>query len=101
LGEDGCETFYGSEGYYFSLGGAGGYGFGTAGDYIDVRQCKCPGHFAEEGGFLVIRFDQRQVDLRGPELQGKTRESGAGADVEDALGISTHQKGRDEWGSRR
>ena len=85
MGEDGFEVFYGSEGYYFGTGevGTGGQDFGSVGDYIDVGQCKCAGHFAEEGGLLVIRFDQRQVDVRGPQFQGKGGESGAGADVED------------------
>jgi hypothetical protein len=86
LGEDGVEALYGSEGYDVGVGeaGAGGEDFGSVGDYIDVGQCKCAGHFAEEGGLLVIRFDQRQVDVRGPDLQRKGGESGAGADVEDA-----------------
>ena len=85
MGEDGGEMFYGSEGYYFGTRevGAGGQDFGSVGDYIDVGKCKCAGHFAEEGGFLVIGFDQRQVDVLGPEFQGKGGESGAGADVED------------------
>jgi len=85
LGNDGGEMFHGSEGYYFGTGkvGTGGQDFGSVGDYIDVGQCKCSGHFAEEGCFLVIGFDQRQVDVRGPEFQGKSGESGAGADVED------------------
>jgi hypothetical protein len=86
LREDGVEVFYGSEGYYFGTGeiGASGQDFGSVGDYIDVCQCKCAGCFAEEGGFLVIGFDQCQVDQRGPEFEGKGGESGAGADVEDA-----------------
>jgi len=86
LGEDGFEVFHGSEGYYFGTGevGAGGQDFGSVGDYIDVGQCKRAGHLAEEGGFLVIRFDQREIDVRGPEFEGKGGESGAGADVEDA-----------------
>ncbi len=88
MGEDGREALYGSEGYYVGLGEvgapAGGYGFDSVGDYIDVGQCKCPGYFAEEGGLFVIRFDQRQVDAWSPDLQGKGGESGAGTDVEDA-----------------
>ena len=88
MGEDGFEVFYGSEGYYFGTGevGTGGQDFGSVGDYIDVGQCKCAGHFAEEDCFLVIGFDQRQVDVRGPEFQGEGGESGAGADVEDVRG---------------
>ena len=79
------ETLYGSEGYEVGAGAeTGGHDFGTVGHYIDVGQCKCAGYFAEEGGLLVIRFDQREVDVRGPELQGKGGESRAGADVENA-----------------
>ena len=86
MGKNGFEVFYGSEGYYFGTGevGTGGQDFGAVGDYIDVGQCKCAGHFAEEGCFLVIGFDEGQVDVRGPEFQGEGGESGAGADVEDA-----------------
>ena len=86
MGEDGFEVFHGSEGYYFGTGEVetGGQDFGSVGDYIDVGQCKRAGHLAKEGGFLVIRFDKRHVDVRGPELQGEGGESGAGADVEDA-----------------
>jgi len=86
LGDDGGEMLHGSEGYYFGTGevGAGGEDFGSVGNYIDVGQCKRAGHFAEEDGFLVIGFDQRQVDARGPQFQGDGGESGTGADVEDA-----------------
>src|SRR6266849_3718098 len=78
------ETLYGSEGYEVGVGAeTGGHDFGSVGEYIDVGQCKCAGYFAEEGGLLVIRFDQREVDVGSPELQGKGGESGAGADVED------------------
>ena len=85
MGEDFVEVLYGSEGYYFGTGevGTGGQDFGPVGEYSDVGQCKCAGHFAEEGGFLVIGFDQRQVDVLGPEFQGERGESGARADVED------------------
>jgi len=58
-------------------------GFGTAGHYIDVHQCKSAGHFAEECGFLVVGLDQDELDRRGPEFERNGRESGAGADVED------------------
>ena len=86
MGEDGCEVLHGSEGYYVGAReiGAGEQGFGSVGDYIDVGQCKCAGYFAEESGFLVIRFDQREVDLWSPDFQGKCGESGAGTYVEDA-----------------
>ena len=58
MGEDGFEALYGSEGYYIGVGAeAGGERFGPGGDYIDVGQCKFAGHFAEEGGFLVVRFE--------------------------------------------
>ena len=86
MGNDGGEMFHRSEGYYFGTGevGTGGQDFGSVGDYIDVGQCKRAGHFAEEDGLLVIGFDQRQVDARGPQFQGDGGESGTGADVEDA-----------------
>ena len=105
MGEDGFEVLYGSEGYDVGTGeaGAGGEDFGSIGYYIDVGQCKRAGHFAEEGGLLVIRFDQRQVDVRGPEFQRKGGEPGAGADVEDARRMrrrgenSLRRRGQFEW----
>jgi len=63
--------------------GVGGEGFGTAGEYIDVRQCKGTDKFTQEGGFLVVGLDQSERDVRGPELEGYAGEAGAGADVGD------------------
>ena len=70
MGEDGFEALYSAEGHEVGLGGVGacGYGFGSVVDYIDVRQCKCAGYFAEERGFFVIRFDECQMEVRGPDL---------------------------------
>ena len=85
LGEDRFEVFNGSEGYQVGAGeiGVGGEDLGAVGGYIDVGQCKCAGRFAEEGGFLVIRFDQGEVELGRPDFQREGGESGAGTDVED------------------
>ena len=58
-----------------------GESFGAGCLYIDVRQCKGAGDFAEEGGLFVIGFDQGDRDMRSPELDGEAGESGAGADV--------------------
>ncbi len=86
MGQDGLEALYGSKGYQFGAGrvGAGGEDFGPVGGYIDIGQCKCTCHFAEEGSLLVIRFDHCELDLRGPHLQGKGWKSGTGADVKGA-----------------
>ena len=59
-------------------------GFGAFGYYIDVRQCKGADYLAEEGSFLVIRFDERQVNFGGPDFYRKSGESGAGAEIDDA-----------------
>jgi hypothetical protein len=81
-GEDVGEAFDGAEGDYVE--GGGGEGFGADVLYIDVRQCKGAGEFAEEGGFLLIGFDQGEGDVRGPELDGDAREAGARAEVCEA-----------------
>jgi hypothetical protein len=47
---------------------------------------KGAGDFAEEGGFLVVRFDQREGDFGGPEFDGDAWESGAGTDVGEGGG---------------
>jgi hypothetical protein len=62
--------FYGPQGHYigFWSGLALEQSLRSLGDYIDVRQCKSAGYFAEEGGFLVIRFDHGEMDLWGPQL---------------------------------
>jgi len=78
-GEDVGEAFDGAEGDYVE--GGGGEGFGADVLYIDVRQCKGAGEFAEEGGFLLIGFDQGEGDVVGPEFDGDAREAGARAEV--------------------
>jgi len=78
-GQDPIKLLYGAEGDYVE--GCGREGFGAGGLYIDVRQCKGPGDFAEESGLLVTRFNQREGNVRGPEFDGEAGESGAGADV--------------------
>jgi hypothetical protein len=54
-------------------------GFGADIFYIDVCQCKSAADFAEERGFLVVRFDERERDLWSPEFHGKARKAGARA----------------------
>ncbi len=56
----------------------------TLGYYIDLRQCKGADYLAEESGFLVIGFDERQVDLGRPDFYRKSGESSAGAEIDDA-----------------
>jgi len=84
-GEGAVEFLDGSEGDDIGAGefggGAGGYGFGTFGDYIDVRQCKFAGDFAEESGFFMIRFNEREMDSGRPDFERESGKSGAGADV--------------------
>ena len=93
MGEDGVKTFHGAEGYYLGTWklGVRGHDFGSVRDYIDVRQCKRTGDFAKKCGFLVIRFNQRQLNLRSPYLQGQGGESGARADVEDVSQVVSGQ----------
>ena len=74
-GEGGFEALYCSQGYY--VGGWVGVVFGAAGEYIDVRQCKGSGDFAEEGCFLLVGLDQGQVDLGSPDFYGQAGEAGA------------------------
>lgn len=83
-GEDGSEAFDGAKGD--EVKGSRGQGFGAGVLYIDVRQCKSAGDLAQEGGFLVIGFDERQADGRRPEFQGDAGESGAGSDVGNGRG---------------
>jgi hypothetical protein len=58
-----------------------GEGFSAPGHYIDMRQCKCADNFAEEGGFLMIRFDEGQVNFGPPDFEGQTGEASSGAEV--------------------
>src|SRR5207245_1526941 len=46
-GQDYLEAFYRSERQ--QGGRSGGVHFGAAGEYIDVRQCKCADHLTQEG----------------------------------------------------
>ena len=68
--EDVPEAFHGAE--HDNLGLAGEV-FRTGGNYIDIRQCKRAGHFFQEGGFLVIRFDEGEVNLRRPDRENQRR----------------------------
>jgi len=72
------EALYGTEGYEVE-GGLSREGLGAVGVYIDVCQYKGAGHFAEEGGFFLIRFDQGERDVRGPELDGESGQASSGA----------------------
>lgn len=77
-GEDAGEAFDGAEGDYVEdLGEV----FGAGVLYIDVRQCKGAGDFAEEGGFPVVGFDESQRYVRGPEFDGDSWEAGTGTQV--------------------
>src|SRR5437660_1520127 len=59
--------------------------FSACANYIDIRQCKCASNFLQEGGFLVIGFNQGEVNLRRPDLNGNARKSSAGAYVDNAI----------------
>lgn len=74
-GHEGCgreqdmvETLDGTQGH--EGGGGGREVLGAAGEYIDVRQCKCADGFAQEGYFFVVRFDQGDLRVRRPDFQG-------------------------------
>lgn len=60
--------------------------FSTPGEYIDVCQCKRPDHLAKEGDFLVLGFEKGGAESWRPELDGKTGEACAGADIEEIKG---------------
>ena len=77
--ERSVEAFNGPEGDDICLGV--GKVFATAGEHIDVRQCKCAGDFAEKDSLSLVRFDQRQTDMRSPDLYGQTGEAGARTEV--------------------
>ena len=78
--EDGGEPFNGAQGDKLSRGG--GVVLGTAGEYIDGRQCKDADDFAEEGDLLVVRFDQGYRTGGGPDLQRDPGEAGTGPEVD-------------------
>jgi hypothetical protein len=71
-------VFDGAEGDYVE---GLGDGFGAGVLYIDARQCKGADDFAQEGGFLVIGFDEGEGDVGGPEFYRDAGEAGAGAYV--------------------
>jgi hypothetical protein len=72
------EALYGTKGYEVEAR-LGGEGLGAVGVYIYVCQYKGSGHFAEEGGFFLIRFDQGERDVRGPEFDGESGQASTGA----------------------
>lgn len=64
--------------------------FGAGGEYIDVRQCKGAGNFAQECGLLVIGLDQGERERRPPQFDGDAGEAGARADVSQSR---SHRRG--------
>ena len=83
-GKDGVEALDGAEGDQVE---SCRYGFGAGVLYIDIRQCKGAGDFAEEGGLLVVGLDEGEGYLRGPEFDREAGESGAGAQVGEGGGL--------------
>jgi hypothetical protein len=79
------EALDGAEGDYVECCGREGFGADIL--YIDVGQCKGAGDFAEEGGFFVAGFDEGEGDLRGPEFDGNAGETGARAQVGEAVTV--------------
>ena len=74
-GQDLFEAFHCAKRYQVEARGWKGFGAGRL--YIDVRQYKGAGDFAQEGCLLVIGLDQREGDLRRPELDWNAGETGA------------------------
>ncbi len=82
-GQDGGELFNGAQGDEIgSISPRFLKVLGAAGEYIDAGQFKCPYNFAEEGGFLVLRFDQGEVDFGGVDFDGQAGESGTRTEVD-------------------
>lgn len=77
--EDRFEALHRAKGDHVE--GAAGKGLGARALYIDVRQCKGAGDFAEEGGFFLVGLDQGQRNVGRPKFDGDSGEAGAGADV--------------------
>ena len=102
-GEDLFEAFDGAEGHEVGAREVwlGGEGFGAGGDHIDVGKCKGAGHFAEEGGFPVIGFDEGEVEVGRPDFEREGGESGTGTDIEDFRWRPIDFNVRGELGSRR
>jgi len=59
--------------------------FGPPSENIDVRQCKCTDHLAQEGDFLLLGLNQCYRSSRGPDLDGQAGEAGSRADIDEAL----------------
>ncbi len=57
--------------------------FRASGEYIDIHQCKCADHFAQERGFLLVGFNERDMQIRSPDFDGEAGEAGAGAKVDE------------------
>ena len=82
-GEGGLEAFDGTQGHHL---GCGGEVCGTAGEYIDICQCKAADHLPQKSRLLVVRLDQGEVDGGRPEFEGQAGKAGPGADVNTVVG---------------
>src|SRR5439155_10373203 len=80
--QDGLEALDGAQDHDPCLPGKV---FSAGTHYIDTRQCKCANNLLQEGGFLLIRFNQREVSLRRPDLNGNAGKPCATAYVDHAV----------------
>ncbi len=65
--------------------GALGDGLGAGVEDGKAGEMEGPADLAEEGRFLAVAFDEGELQLRGPILDGQAGKAGAAAEVEDVL----------------
>lgn len=74
---------------------------GAHGEDLDVAQRQRTNDFTEEGGLLVVRFDQRGLQGLIPQFEGQAREASAGTDVDKALSGRLSRSGEELLGREK
>jgi len=64
-----------------------GVGFGAARDYIDIGQCSGATDFTQKYCFLLVRFDEGDEEMGGPDLYGYSGEASTGTEVDHGGGF--------------
>ena len=93
--EGGCHLVDGTKGDDVEQA-VGGHRFDSAWPYLDVLEAEGAEGFAEERGFFVLGFGERDLGFGVEDGNGKAGEAGSRAEVEEGFGFNGNVAGREE-----
>ncbi len=86
VGNNCLEPLYRPEGDDVSIFPRSSERIGASGKHIHIRQRESTDNLAQKNRLLLVRLDQREVDLRSPELDRKTGKACSGTHVNHVTG---------------